>query len=369
MANGFMPGLLLTEEQVFNGISPSKKITPLGYLSFLLDNPAAQIISASTENEGHIRDVKIKYRPRGVAGKSVTTDDCSIQATPAYKEASVPALSFRKNGTFLSYDDVRKYEVEASKSVMIGRPAPPMGIMMELWNILVEKANGLLQDVDQDLLTAQAAAFGKNVTTGLNTAKTINFPLSTTSNPLTQGLTMLMTDVMENEIRQDNFAIVGAGLIHNVYAQMGYNTANTKDQNYPGGNLFPKPYWDWNVSTKFGANQFGVFEKGSVQFINVNKWGGDFGGDKLSSWLFTLNLPIVTSDGTSLQGFKFDAQLRHIDCPQDVTIDGVVTSVGRGWILDLMVNYSQFNIPADAYDAADRLTGNNGTLRYAATNA
>lgn len=368
MAQGFMQGLLRQARQVYAGaVDPSTKITPMGYLNMLLaqGEPA---VTAAIENGGHIRSVTVKYIPRGVAGKSVTTDDCSIQATPGYLEYTLPNLSFRKNATYISYDEIRKYENEASNTVRVGAPAPPMGIMQEIWDRIIRKANGLLQDVDQDLLTAQAAAFGKNVTTGLATVKTVNFPLSTTSNPLAQGLTMLMTDVMENEIRPDNVVIVGSGLINNLYMQIKQNTQNTTQQNYPAG--VPDMYWDWNTTSKWGANQFGVFEKGSVQFVNINKWGGNFGGDKLSTWLFTLRLPLVDSLGNSLASIKFDAQLRHIDCPTSVVIDGAAPAVvQRGWILDLMINYSQFNIPADAYDAADRLTGNNGTLRYTATNA
>src|SRR5688500_15179799 len=122
MANGFVPGLLLTQDQVFGNIAPSKKITPLGYLEMLLGNTTPNIVSSTIENGGHIRDVKIKYRPRAVAGKSVTTDDCSVQATPIYLEQTLPALSFRKNGTFIDYDTIRKYENEASTTVRVGRP-------------------------------------------------------------------------------------------------------------------------------------------------------------------------------------------------------------------------------------------------------
>lgn len=369
MANGFVTGLMLTQKQVFSGIAPSQKITPLGYLQMLLGNTTPNIVSSTIDNgTGHLRDVRVKYRTRAVGGRSVTTDDCSIQATPAWKEADIPALNFRKIGLFMEYDEIRKYEEEASQTVRLGRPAPPQGILMEMYNRLIENATSLLMDVDDDLLTAQAAAFGKNVTTGLNTAKTVNFPLSTASNPLTQGMTMLTSDVMQNEIRPGNFFIVGDGLINNVYIQTAYNTQNTKDQNYPS--VFPRFYWDPRTTSKFGANQFGVFEKNAVQLVNINKFNGFVGGDKMSTFLFTVELPLVDSLGNNeLSSFKFDVQLRHIDCPQEVDIGGVVTSVGRGWVIDLMANYNQFNIPTDAYDADDRLTGNNGTLRYTATNA
>ncbi len=367
--NGFLPYLLLTQKQVFGGATPSSKITPLGFLGMLLANSGASIIGKTTDDgSGHVRDVKIKYKKRPVGGQSGTTDDCTIQSKPIWDEAVIPSLSFRKHGIFLDYETIAKYEKEASQTVAIGKPPIPGGIVMEIYNALVDAGNGLLQDVNGDLLTSMAAAFGKNVTTGLNTAKTINFPLSTATNPLTQGLTSLISDVMQNEIRMGNFEIVGDGLINNVYLQHAFNTQNSKDQNYPAA--IPQFYWDPMATSKFGANQFGIFEKNAAQLINVNKFDGFVGGDKLSTFLTTLSLPIVDSmGGTELKDFKFDLQVRHIDCPQEVEIGGVVTQVGRGWVLDLMANYALFNIPNDAYEATDRLSGNNGTLRYTATNA
>lgn len=369
MANGFLRALLLQQQQVFNGASPVAKLTPPGYLEMLLANTTPNIVSSSMyDGSGHVREVVIKYRSRIPTGQSGTDDDCSIQAKPVYKEQTIPALSFRKYGVFLDYNTIAQYEKEASTSINIGKPAPAQGIINEIYKAIIEAANGLLGDVDIDLLTAQAAAFGKNQTTGVATAKTINFPLSTATNPLTAGMTMLMTDIMANEIRANNFVIVGDGLINAAYVQMRFNTQNTNVQNYPSS--VPQFYYDPYATGVLGANHFGAFERNAAQLINVNKFDGFIGGDKMSTFLFTLQLPLVDSlGGTQLQTFKFDAQLRHIDCPEEVEIGGDPVSVDRGWVLDIMANYGQFNIPSDAYDAADRLTGNNGTLRYAATNA
>ena len=362
-----MPALMLTEAQVFQGtVNPSTKITPLGYLQMLLENGLAEVVTNTMNNNGHTRTVTVKYIPRGVAGKSVTVDDCSIQATPDYMEFTIPSLSFRKNGTFIADDKVRLYENEASNSVMIGKPIPPMGIYKEFYDTLIRKANGLLQDVNADLLTQQAASFGKNTTTGLATPKTINFPLNTNNNPLDQGMTQLETDIQDNEFLPENSVIVGSGLINGVYRQINRNTENTNRQNYPTNS--PDFKWDSKTTTIWGTNQFGVFEKGSVKFVNINKFEGAFGGDKLSSWNFTIQLPLVDSMGNSLQAMKFDAQLWYNKCPSELEIDNITQTVGRGWILDLMVNYTQFNIPGDAYDVADRMSGVNGTLRYVATN-
>lgn len=369
VATGLVPVLWRTQAQVFDGAAPSEKITPPGYLQLLLSNGQPSRVSADIDNgTGHIRSVKVKYKRRPIAGTTATVDDCSIQAIDPTYEQTLPALSFRKKGHFISYDTLRNMEEEATRTVMVGRPAPPMGILMEQYNELIRAGAALCVDINADLLTLQAANFGKNVTTGLNTAKTLNFPLSTATNPLTQGMTLLEADVMENEVQPGNIKIAGSGLINNVYVQNRFNTQNTRDQNYP--NNFPQFFWDPAATSKWGANHFGVFENQAVQFININKFNGFVGGDKLSTWLFTLTLPLVDSfGGTQLQGIKFDAQLRHIDCPQTLEIAGEDTAVGRGWVIDLMCNYTQFNLPTDAYETTDRLTGNNGTYRYVATNA
>jgi hypothetical protein len=366
--NGFLPALLLTEAQVYQGtVNPSTKITPLGYLKMLLDNGIAEVVNNSVDNGGHTRTVTVKYIPRGVAGKSTTQDDCTIQATPDYMEFTVPSLNFRKNGTFIADDKIRLYETEASRSVLIGKPVPPNGIFAEFYNTLIRKANGLLQDVDKDLLLQQAASFGVNATTGLATSKTINFPLNTTNNPLDQGMTKLETDIQENEIIPENSVIVGSGYINGVYRQIQRNTQNTNRQNYPIN--APDYHWDSLTNSAWGANQFGIFEKGAVKFINVPQFSGNFGGDRLSSWTFTLQLPLIDSDGNSLSSLEFDAQLWYNKCPADLEIDNVTQRVGRGWVLDLMIRYAQFNIPGDAYDPADRMYGGNGTLRYVGTNS
>jgi hypothetical protein len=377
MSFGFLRAMLLTQKQVYLENSPSTKLTPPGYLKFLLGNSAPSIVSSSISNEnGHVRDVVLKYRQRVPTGKSVTANDCTIEGNPMYKEATIPALSFRKYGFAISDDTISKYEDEASKTVNIGLPAPPNGIMMEFYNHLLEVANGLLGDINADLLTTQAAAFGTNVTTGLNTAKTINFPLSTQSNPLNQGLTLVMSDAMENEIRQGNMFVVGAGLINNVYLQKEFLLANTTDANWPMN--LPKFYFDPAATSILGANKFGVFEKNAVQFLNINKFKAGFAGNKLTTFKFQLQLPLIDSlGGTEVQLFTFDCQLRYIDCAVTEQVGGevdsegdpVITRLESGWRIDLSANYGQFNIASDAYASGDRLVGNNGTLLYLATNA
>jgi hypothetical protein len=185
-----------------------------------------------------------------------------------------------------------------------------------------------------------------------------------------------MSDAMENEIRQGNMFVVGAGLINNVYLQKEFLLANTTDANWPMN--LPKFYFDPAATSILGANKFGVFEKNAVQFLNINKFKAGFAGNKLTTFKFQLQLPLIDSlGGTEVQLFTFDCQLRYIDCAVTEQVGGevdsegdpVITRLESGWRIDLSANYGQFNIASDAYASGDRLVGNNGTLLYLATNA
>ena len=79
MGKGLALPLLLAAKQAFG--TPGNfgtKITPLGYLQYLLAQTKPNIINSSKDDgSGYMRDVKIRYRQRVPPGKSVDTDDCS----------------------------------------------------------------------------------------------------------------------------------------------------------------------------------------------------------------------------------------------------------------------------------------------------
>src|SRR5882757_940516 len=96
---GLAQALLMASREVFKGAAAIDKIDTPGFLQFLLANNKPDIISQGKDDgSGYVRDVKIRYRNRGVTGKSVTTDDCSLQVRPAYLEYTVPATSYRALG-------------------------------------------------------------------------------------------------------------------------------------------------------------------------------------------------------------------------------------------------------------------------------
>ncbi len=373
---GVAHSLLISSREAFRGAAPIQKMTTPGYLQYLLGNNKPDIISTGKDDgSGYLRDVKLRYRNRGVPGKSITTDDCSVQIRPAYLETDVPATSFRALGLTFEDDQIAKFERDAMAQVNAGNPVMT-GVMKDIYEAIIENLGGLFADVNNDCLAFQAANFGKNQVTGVNTARAVNFPLSTATNPLNEGMTLVMADAMANEMKLAGATIVGGGLINNYYLQQ---SAKGNDQSglNTSALALPKFYYDPYVATALGgANQFMLLEKDAVQFVNQCRFRGAKAGPKGSDFFTTLRVPIMDSLGQgNMSAFEFDLQITYRTCASEVQIgtyqEGVNEPVqlGRGYNFILSCAYQTVFIPADSYGSGDRLSGVNGTLRYNATNS
>jgi hypothetical protein len=375
MGKGLANALLIASREAFRGATPIDKVTTPGFLQYLLGNNKPNVINNGMDDgSGYIRDVKIRYRQRGVPGSTVTTDNCTIQVKPAYNEAVVNSTNFRALGIAFEDDQIAKFEADALAQIGIGNPTMT-GVMKDVYEAIIEQANGFFADINTDLLALQAAAFGKNAVSGSNAARTVNFPLATTSNDLATGMTMILADAMANEVRLQGAIAVGSGLVNNYFLQQAakgtaQNGLDTSKQ------FIPQFYYDPYAATGWGANQFGLFEKDAVQFVNLCRFRGAKAGQKGSDFFMTLKLPIIDSLGQgSLGAFEFDVQLTYRTCPGEVQIGtydagtNPPVQLGRGWNIILMSSYQTVNIPSDAFAAGDRLNGVNGTFRYVATNA
>lgn len=374
MSLGFAPYLLKQSKAVFQEIAPSTKITPPGFTRMLVENTKPNIVSEGIDDgSGHIRDMRIKYRTRLPKGKTQQTDNCDIDARPAYKEATIAATMFRKYAIMLEDSTIARYEKEASTMLVPGgaslKGVTPL--MSEQWDIIMETVNGIMQDINDDLLVKQVGLFGTNQTTGSAAAKVVNFPLATTTNILTSGMTMIQADARSNEMNLSNTTIVGAGLIDNYYLQKAANAVSTAQNGINQSLLgLPKYYNDYDATSAWGANQFGIFEKNAVQLIDINRYTGFKAGEKGGDWFGSLTVPLMDAHG-NMMPFTFDIQMTYIKCPTELVIGGYgeAQTVQRGWALIISKSFDSFNIPSDSYDVDDRLYGNNGTLRYTATNA
>lgn len=369
MGKGLAQAIIVSSREAFRDASPMDKITPLGYMQYLLENTKPNVLNTGIDDgSGYIRNVKLRYMQRGAPGQSITEDNCTVQTRAAYVNADLPTTLFRALGITFEDDTIALYERDALAMMNVpGTPATQ--VMKEVWDAIISQANGLFTDINNDLLVLQSTHFGTNVVSGLNTAKTVNFALNGANNDLSAGMTQVLADAMYNESKLAGSSIVGSGIIANYslqqraksYDQAGVNTALLQLPNFK---------FDPYANTNWGANNFGLFEKDAVQLINICRFRGAKAGLKGSDYFFTVKLPVQDSIGQgNYREFEFDVQLTYRTCPQEVLIGETTVAMGRGWNIILMSSYQQVNIPSDSYAATDRMYGNNGTYLYHATNS
>lgn len=370
---GLAQALNISAADAFGSANPMKKLTPAGYLQYVAANKLKDknINSFIDDGTGYLRNVNIRYMPRGTSEGS-TVDDCSVDVTPTYQNAVVPATMFRKISIALEDDQVAQYETDALAMVSKGTPATP--VMQEVWEQILTQMNGFVAKIDKDLLSVQSVNFGRHISTGSALPKTINFPLNSTNNDLTQGMTGFEADMAANELNPINIQMVGSGLMHNYMLQQ---RAKGVDNVGLDTSRLLRPTWNYDQYSQslWGADNVGVFEKDAVAFINPCRFRGSKAGSLGKSYFGTLKIPYNDSlGGNPLANLEFDFQLTYRDCPGDVQVGAFDPStnlprnMGRGWTLIIMCNYQQFNIPSNMYATDDRLFGNNGTYLYHVTN-
>lgn len=366
MANGYCPNLM-EHIGVLAGINdPSIKITPMGFLSMLKKSqPEIQLTSPM----GATRNLTVKYRKRSVAALTSTSDNCDLDSRPLYEEQNIATTLFRSFSFMVTDEDIRRYCEDAQRTVSIG--GMPTPFMQEHLMLVLSQINGLLQAVNQDLVDAQALTFGKNAVSGLNSATTVNFNDDSTVNLVAEGFTKLLTDYQVNE-GFGTGQIVGGGIIHSLMLQKaatGMGVSGINQSILANGFEF---HYDPYVATGWsGANQFGIFTPGSCGLIEADKYVGGFRGQKGPSYFDNIPLPLAgnLTDGMNVPSVSFDIQMRYIDCPTEETTYQGTQTVNRGWQIILSKNFALWNQPSDAFYSGDRLTGNNGSLRYTATNS
>lgn len=349
---GFVQALLINIGVLAGLDNPQYKITPVGFLQMLLENPTtAKISNAKEILSGAERDLKVRYAQRGLESDVSSTDDCSTPTGLAYQETTIGRSLFSKLGIFISDDDMRKYQNDAQTTLSQGTPSEPL--MTPLYEAILVKVNGIIQKMNANLLAAQTTKWGVNAVTGAATAQTLNFA-NTLS--MTDGVVKLISDYQLNE-GVETPLIVGNGVVAN------YNIAQqlkvAADQYGFASNQTFKFYNDFRSTTAWGVNHFGLFTPGLIGLVDFNKNVGSYAGQKGASFFFTLPVPVQLANG-QLTSLVFDCQLKYNDCP----VTEGETTIPRGWNLIISKSYGLFNAPTNMYAATDRLNGVNGAFHY-----
>ncbi|MDR1221335.1 MAG: hypothetical protein LBL07_00445 [Tannerella sp.] len=351
------------------GNDPQYKVTPVGFLKYLLENPLRYEISNLKQiQEGHEHELKIRYMQRGTESEVTDRDDCLTNITPAWKTATIARPYFSKIAISIPDSEIRKWDSAASGKSNAGG----VDILNALYMTALVKINGLLQKIDANLLLAQNDKWGVNAVTGSNAVQAVNF---TNTPQISDGIVRLLKDYQDNEMAEVP-VIVGNGIVssYNLLQSMKAGI----DSGGFGANQTYKLYNDPKSASVWGANHFGVFAPGFTGFVDFNKYVGGFRHNG-TSVKFTLPVPFELASG-ELSALTLDAQLKYQDCNVYDEDNNLITR--EGWIFLLSKSYGLFNSPADMFKATvpaipevspaipgDRLQGVNGTFHYVGTSA
>lgn len=374
MANeGFCPALLDHMEVIAGRAYPGNKATAQGFFLSLLnsvDQPEA--ISGVISQDGHIKTLQYEYSVRATVGQVANTISCDNTYTHAKKVTSVTLPYISYINVYFPDDTIRQYCNEAS--AMTSTPGgQPTKVMNEVLRGLYNAANAIYASTETNLTTAMAPKFGLNKRTNTQTP-TLNIPLTGTSNNLSEGHYVILSDAVRHEFCASPI-VVGNGKFTNwdlanrakalSFNQSGVDYSQMMDA------LGYQYYNSQITASTWGADEIGVFDQGSVHFVQHLENRGSFSGQRGVDFFgrFVDNRVQCWTPG-GYQNVELDMHVRYLPCPTAVAngYSGGTTTYQRGWLVSLYHTYGLFTIPTDAYDGADVLSGNNGTLNYGITN-
>ncbi len=376
-SQGFCEAILLHLDTIAGMNYPGKKVTVPGFTQMLLDQPIAYTPIQEGYQGGHSRQVNVKYSTRGTISQVSTTDNCSVDVQPLFKETTPTVDNFVSVGIWIPDSQMRRYCEDASRTVAAG--APPTPLMMQTLEFILGQMNSLYQKQESVLSTAMAAEFGKHLATGTATAVAVNIEQDGNLNDLTAGVLKMLVDAQSNEFcGTPKFVGALGGLMaaydlqrkyRGLYPGVGLDNAGLLD------NSGFKFYASGLTGSTWGAQHVGMFADDSAHYLEYLQNVGDWAGQRGNSTFTTITDPRVQCWGTNGVGnVRWDMQVRYADCPEDVSnfissgYKNVNTISGRGYLVRIYKYYDLFVTPTDAYDGADRLAGSNGTLRYSLTN-
>jgi hypothetical protein len=370
MANGFCPALLRQVGDIAEANDPAKKLHIAGFLASLFccqNSSVSPIGDGLNDANGHLRPLTVSYRQRPTESVVQDEDDCDVNRIPARAEWSLPSMNYKQTSFFIEDALVQQYCEDASVKRGVG--VPPTSVMNEVYGLILEHANILMKVINADLVTEMATQFGTNVTIDSDAGKVINISKNGNEFLLTDGVVDMLRDIQENEICGDA-CFVGGGLFSAFQIAQTMACCNQAGFDISKWGM-PTFKFDKDTQSIWGDNAVGMFAKGSVKFLGRNRFGGRFSGEKGGSFFTTLPMPVGDfgcNTDDCLRDLRLDMQLKYIDCPQEISINGTPTAVGRGWQVILSKYYNLWVMPTSAYQSGDPLEGTNGTLLYFFTN-
>jgi len=374
---GYCPDILL-HLAAMAGCNPAKKLRPMGFLAAVLSamDGATKAEVNKNHESGHVKGATVEYSKRPlVSDVRDTPGACDIAVTPRKFEFNLPNLLYREISFWMPDELIRQYCEDASKYVKINGNTTELNqntsVMQEVYDEFIKYGGALLSSINAALVTQQATQFGKNLMTDSTAATELAFSLG--SNGMQDAFVNLMVALRENEVC-DDVIMVGNGPFANLDLIRKWFANAAADNGLNKANIlasFPEVYFDKDTRPIWGNNQIGVFEKGALALVSYDQYVGSFARKIANTEKFTAALPIdeYCCPQDQLDKLNFDIQIREVDCPTEMTINGVPTTVSDGVQITTSKYFSLFTRPANLWLPGDPLDGVNGTWRYQITEA
>jgi hypothetical protein len=367
MADGKSLGILQHIREIAKTATPQDKLEPTGMLASLLMAHSPGVVK-NDSYDGHFKTVKVKHLQRFTKAQTATTASCDVTNTQPYLENTVSVASYRQIAVHIEDELIAAYDSYMSQGAGSGTTNT---MTRALYDAILSAANAILDGVNSDVITLATAALGYHRATGNASAVTVNFPLSTASNPLNGAANKLKSDFLYNNMKGAPI-VIGGGLFGDWMLQQpakGLDSSGLMTNVQAAGFNF---FFDYQLGTSLSqANDILIYEKDAIQLVEYMKYQGFKAGVKPGASEFGI-MPIPTNDGKGgLAMVKFDYQLMYNDCEQEFSyVDGVADQVlQKGWNLILSKNFGLWTVPTNAYRSGDVLAGNRGSLRYRITNS
>lgn len=368
MANGYSPYILTDIQAQLGAATPSVKVDMHGLLKMLYSGAGAKPIQTNTV-VGNKREHRFFYRQRNTVAQTDTSFSCDNVLTPSRLEGTVSIANTRQIAWHLPDTLMVNYNDEAAARTSIPGTAPAASATAELVDIIYSGCNAILGATNQDLWGLLTV--GKNSVEGDALATTLNLPKDKTVQPLDQGMVKLLSDYKRNGMVGKPQIVTGAGLMYSFLLSQGMTNPDMYGFNASSAAAMFSYEADQDITSFAGAtaDDFFVFEPGTIQIAEYFANAGVYGRQLANSLLGTIVLPVVDPAGNAI-GVKFDFQLKEIDCATTLTdaYSGGSVNVDRGHSLIISKQFGLWQEPADAYRHEDLQRSVNGCLHYIASN-
>lgn len=358
-ANAVCPAILVGIEEILTKNKLADLMTPVGLTQALLDptnrNPET-VVQNVDAGAGHPKSVRIKRKQPAAAGESSTSKNCTTGSETPWLEDNFTVNQYRQKTIHVTEATVRT--LCDSSSALVPVPggsfrdnkanAGPLSVISQIVEDLLLQLDGLRLDINNDLLTSWALAYGAYQ--GGGTSKNFSMYRSTDTAagflgaPILDGFVQMRREISRTTLNGEPI-IFGEGILDLAVQSLNYGCCNIAGNDFGkmAGSPGFKYYKDFQAGTALGnANAFGAFLPGMAQFASYNEYVGGF-----------------TTIGVMERGLMPDPKLPGI--MYDIRF--LPNECGEYYDLFVGLHFDLYTAPTNLFKTGDRRTGINGNFK------